>query len=115
MFALHALLADTVVLSGNLFGWHFAVTQSQLIYLLIAAIVGVIAEFIVGWRVPFGVIGAIIAALVGIWLLTDVIQLVIPGDPVIYGVPLFKALIGAILFVGLWHLLVSRRPRRRIA
>lgn len=115
MFALHTLLADTVILTGNLFGYHFEVTLSQLIYLAIAALVGIVAEFLVGWRVPFGLVGAIIAALVGIWLLTSVIQLTIPGDPVLYGVPILKALIGAVLFVAVWHLLVSRRPRRRLA
>ena|SRR5689334_22686882 len=91
------------------------VTTSLIIYLVVAAIVGLVAEFIVGWRVPFGFIGAIIAALVGIWLLTNVIQLNISGDPVVYGVPIIKALIGAIILVGLWHLLTYRawRPRRR--
>jgi len=44
-----------------------------IIYLIIAAIVGFLAEFIVGWRLPFGFIGAIIAALIGIWLMTQVI------------------------------------------
>ena len=43
------MLADTVVLTGNILGYHFVVTLSQLIYLAIAAIVGIVAEFIVGW------------------------------------------------------------------
>jgi uncharacterized membrane protein YeaQ/YmgE (transglycosylase-associated protein family) len=91
------------------------VTTGLIIYLVVAAIVGLIAEAIVGWRLPFGFIGAIIAALVGIWLLTNVIQLNINGDPVIYGVPIIKALIGAIVLVALWHLVTYRawRPRRR--
>ena len=87
--------------------------MSQIIYWAIAAIIGLIAEFIVGWRLPFGFIGAIIAALVGIWLLTNVINLVIPGDPVVYGVPLIKALIGAILLVALWHLITAPTWYRR--
>jgi uncharacterized membrane protein YeaQ/YmgE (transglycosylase-associated protein family) len=92
------------------------VTTGLIVYLVVAAIVGLIAEAIVGWRLPFGFIGAIIAALVGIWLLTNVIQLNINGDPVIYGVPIIKALLGAIILVALWHLLTYRawrRPRRR--
>src|SRR5579883_2273079 len=104
MFALHTLLADTVVMTGNIFGFHFVITMSQIIYWLIAAIVGIIAEFIVGWRLPFGFIGAILAALLGIWLLTDVF---------FYGVPLFKALLGAIILVGLWHLITYRSWGRR--
>jgi uncharacterized membrane protein YeaQ/YmgE (transglycosylase-associated protein family) len=92
------------------------VTTGLIVYLVVAAIVGLVAEALVGWRLPFGFIGAIIAALVGIWLLTNVIQLNISGDPVIYGVPIIKALIGAIILVALWHLLTYRawrRPRRR--
>ena len=36
---------------GNL---QLALYQSQHMYLLVAAIVGLVAEFIVGWRLPFG-------------------------------------------------------------
>ena len=91
------------------------ITTSQIIYLVVAAVVGLVAEFIVGWKLPFGFVGAIIAALVGIWLLTNVVQLNISGDPIIYGVPIIKALIGAIILVALWHLLTYRtwHPRRR--
>jgi len=89
------------------------ITTSQIVYLVVAAIVGFIAEFLVGWRLPFGFIGAIIAALVGIWLLTNVIQVVIPGDPVFYGVPIIKALLGAVLLVAVWHLLTYGAWRRR--
>ncbi len=107
------MFADTVILTGNVLGYHFVITLSQLIYLAIAAIVGIVAEFIVGWRLPLGVIGAIIAALVGIWLTTNVFILNIPGDPVFYGVPLFRALIGAIILVALWHLITYRSWSRR--
>jgi uncharacterized membrane protein YeaQ/YmgE (transglycosylase-associated protein family) len=95
----------------------FTITVSQIIYVAIAAIVGVLAEFIVGWRLPFGIIGAIIAALVGIWLLTNVVQVNIPGDFTIAGqpIPIIRALLGAMIVVGLWHLLTysswSRRDR----
>ncbi len=89
------------------------ITLDFIIYLIVAAIVGLIAELIVGWRLPFGFIGAIIAALLGIWLLTHVVVLVIPGDPTIYGVPIIKALIGAIIMVALWHLITYRSWYRR--
>lgn len=115
MIALHMLLADSVVLTATLFGHHVVVTLSQLVYWIIAAIVGLVAEFIVGWRLPLGIIGGFIAALIGIWLMTNAVNLVIPGDPILYGVPLFKTLIGAIIFVALWHILTYRswakRPR----
>jgi uncharacterized membrane protein YeaQ/YmgE (transglycosylase-associated protein family) len=89
------------------------ITTDLIVYLIIAAIVGLVAEFLVGWRLPFGFIGAIVAALIGIWLLTDVISLTISGDPVIYGVPIIKALLGAIILVALWHLLTTPLWRRR--
>jgi len=95
---------------------HFAtivITTGLIVYLIIAAIIGLIAEFLVGWRLPFGIIGAIVAALVGIWLVTNVIPIAISGDPVIDGVPIITALIGAIILVAIWHLLTAPLWRRR--
>jgi len=91
----------------------FTITQSEIAYVVVAAIVGVIAEFIVGWRLPGGIIGAIIASLVGIWVFTNVIPVNISGDPVIYGVPVIRALLGAIIFVIIWHALTYRTWHRR--
>jgi uncharacterized membrane protein YeaQ/YmgE (transglycosylase-associated protein family) len=105
MLALQLILADgvTIQLGDNV--WTFG--TNFIIYLIVAAIVGLVAEFIVGWRVPLGFIGAIIAALVGVWLLTKVIIITGIGDINVYGVPIFRALVGAIILVALWHLLTS--------
>ena len=118
MFTLLGELPLVTVNVGNL---HLALYLSQIMYLLIAAIVGFVAEFIVGWRLPFGIIGAIIAALVGIWIVTNVVILIIPGEPVLFGIPLFKALNGATLNAAHWYLQTyrlwhHRRPyyRRRV-
>ena len=108
-----ALLAEAPLITVNVGNLHLALYQSQLMYLLVAAIVGFVAEFIVGWRLPFGIIGAIIAALVGIWIVTNVVILIIPGDPVLFGMPLFKALIGAALLTALWYLLTYRMWHHR--
>ena len=113
MLMSHMLFVDTVVLTATIFGQHVVVTLSQLIYAIIAAIVGLVAEFIVGWRLPLGIVGGFIAALIGIWLMTTVVNLVIPGDPIVYGVPLLKTLIGAIVFVAIWHIITYRSWRRR--
>jgi uncharacterized membrane protein YeaQ/YmgE (transglycosylase-associated protein family) len=109
------LLAEVPLITINVGTFQLALYQSQLLYLLVAAIIGFVAEFIVGWRLPFGIIGAIIAALVGIWIVTNVVILIIPGDPILFGLPLFKTLIGAILFTALWYLLTYRlwHHRRR--
>ncbi|HET9920324.1 MAG TPA: transglycosylase [Ktedonobacteraceae bacterium] len=89
------------------------ITASFIIYLIVAAIVGVVAEYIVGWRLPFGIIGAIIAALIGIWLMTHLLIINGIGDIYVEGVPLIRALIGAIILVALWHLLTYRTWHRR--
>jgi uncharacterized membrane protein YeaQ/YmgE (transglycosylase-associated protein family) len=107
------LMAEVPLVTINVGNLHLALYLSQLMYFLVAAIVGFVAEFIVGWRLPFGIIGAIIAALVGIWIVTNVVTLIIPGDPVLFGVPLFKALIGSTIFVALWYLLTYRLWHRR--
>ena len=101
-------LGEVPLITINLGNVHLALYLSQLMYVLVAALVGFIAEFIVGWRLPFGIIGAIIAGLIGIWIVSNLVILIIPGDPVLFGVPLFKALIGAILFTALWYLLTYR-------
>jgi uncharacterized membrane protein YeaQ/YmgE (transglycosylase-associated protein family) len=111
--AMFTVLGELPLITINLGNVHLALYLSQLMYLLVAAFVGFVAEFIVGWRLPFGIIGAIIAALVGIWIVTTMVILIIPGDPVLFGIPLFKALIGATLFAALWYLLTYRLWHRR--
>ena len=111
MLAFTTVLADgiTIKIGDNV--WTFGL--NLIIYLIVAAIVGFIAEGIVGWRLPFGIIGAIIAALVGIWLMTQVIIISGIGDIYFDSVPLFRALVGAMIFVALWHLLTYGLWRRR--
>ena len=112
---LFTLLGEVPLITINGGHLHLALSQSQLMSLLVAAMVGFVAEFIVGWRLPFGVIGAIIAALVGIWIVTTGVLLIIPGDPVLLGMPLFKTLLGAMLFTALWYLLTYRLWHHRRA
>lgn len=107
-------LADVITIAIGNQVWH--VGMDVIVYIIIAAIIGVVAESIVGWRVPFGIIGAIIAGVIGVWLLTRVIIINGIGDYTLYGVPLLRALVGAIIFIVLWHALTggmgSRRRRR---
>src|SRR5579863_5138588 len=77
----------------------WSLSTNFIVYLIVAAIVGLLAEFIVGWRLPFGFVGAIIAALIGVWLMTNVIIITGLGDIYLYGVPIIRALIGAIILV----------------
>jgi len=114
---LSAFAANPVLLHGEILGKSFVITQSQLIYWGLAALVGLIAEFLVGWRLPLGILGAIAASLLGVWLFTDVISLPITGDIVIAGqiFPVVKAFVGAVVVVALWHILTypvwGRRDR----
>jgi uncharacterized membrane protein YeaQ/YmgE (transglycosylase-associated protein family) len=67
-----------------------------------------------GEDIHFGFVGAIIAALVGAWLLTKVIVISGIGDINVFGVPIVTALVGAIILVAIWQLLAFRlRPRDR--
>ena len=116
MYLLASLLthAITVTIGNN----SFTFGANVIVYLVVAAVVGLIAETLVGWRLPFGFIGAIIAALIGIWLMTNLIQITGVGDiyiPTTPKVPLFRALIGAAILVALWHLITypAYRGRRR--
>jgi uncharacterized membrane protein YeaQ/YmgE (transglycosylase-associated protein family) len=106
--------AITVTIGGS----SFTFGANVIVYLIVAAIVGLLAETIVGWRLPFGFVGAIIAALIGIWIMTNLIIITGLGDiyiPTNPRVPLIRALIGAIILVAIWHLITYPlyRSRRR--
>jgi uncharacterized membrane protein YeaQ/YmgE (transglycosylase-associated protein family) len=106
IFSHSPILADgvTIALGGHV--WTFG--TNVIVYIIIAAIVGILAEFIVGWRLPFGIVGAIIAGIIGVWLMTQVIVISGFGDITVDGVPLIRALIGAIILIAIWHLLTYR-------
>jgi len=111
MAALSMILADgiTIHIGDNV--WSFS--SNFIVYLIIAAIVGIVAEFIVGWRLPFGIIGAIIAGVIGVWLMTQVINISGFNDYYVDGVPLIRALIGAVILIAIWHALTYRGWHRR--
>jgi uncharacterized membrane protein YeaQ/YmgE (transglycosylase-associated protein family) len=111
MLALPFILADGVTIK---LGDHvFTFGINFIIYLIVAAVVGLVAEALVGRRLPFGFVGAIIAALIGAWLLTQVIVINGIGDIYVYGVPLLRALVGAIILVAIWQLLTAGLSRGR--
>ncbi|HEU5375617.1 MAG TPA: hypothetical protein VFV38_09280 [Ktedonobacteraceae bacterium] len=110
-FAQNLILADGVTIHIGDHVWTFS--TNFIIYLLIAAIVGIVAEFIVGWRMPLGIVGAIIAGIIGVWLMTQVIIITGFNDITYNGVPLIRALIGAIILVALWHALTYRSWHHR--
>jgi uncharacterized membrane protein YeaQ/YmgE (transglycosylase-associated protein family) len=108
---MYTILADGITIHLGNNAWSFS--TSFITYLVIAAIVGLIAEFIVGWRLPFGIIGSVVAGLVGIWLMTQVIIITGLPDWSYNGVQLVPALIGALILVSVWHMLTYRSWRSR--
>ena len=62
LLALSTVIGDGVTIKVGSNVWTIGL--GFIIYLIVAAIVGLIAEAIVGWRVPFGFVGAIIAAII---------------------------------------------------
>jgi uncharacterized membrane protein YeaQ/YmgE (transglycosylase-associated protein family) len=74
-----------------------------LILLIVAAVCGALGEMIGGVKVPGGWIGSIIAGLVGAWIGSALLHF----GPVIGGIQIIPAILGAILFVLLLRVLLS--------
>jgi len=72
-----------------------------------------------GWFRALGLLGNIIVGLIGIWLMLNVLHFVLPGDPVVAGVPILTSILGAMIIDILLSLLVRgvgpRRSWRRRA
>jgi uncharacterized membrane protein YeaQ/YmgE (transglycosylase-associated protein family) len=82
------------------------------VYLLVAAIVGLVAERIVGSG-PWGLLGSIIVGLLGIWVMLNVVHWVVPGDLQVAGVPVLTAILGAVIVDLVLSLLVRGTGPRR--
>jgi uncharacterized membrane protein YeaQ/YmgE (transglycosylase-associated protein family) len=76
-----------------------------LILLVVAAVAGACGEMIAGGKVPGGWIGSILAGLVGAWLGSMLLRF----GPVIGGIQVIPAILGAALFVAILRLLSGLR------
>ena len=86
------------------------ITFGQLIiWIIIAAIVGVIGELIAGRRAPDGILGAIIVGFLAIFLIVGVLHFHIGDEPLLNGVPLISSVIVAAILVFLWSRFAYRR------
>jgi len=86
------------------------VTLTQfVIWLIIAAIIGIIAEFISGRRAPAGILGAIMIGLFSIFLIVGFFHFHIAGEPLFEGVPVVSTIIAAIVLVVIWSSFAYRR------
>src|SRR4029077_7974179 len=78
-----------------------------LILLLVGAVVGLIAERLFNRSLPFECIGAIVAGLLGAWLMTDVLDIIIAPQVSVGGIPLISAILGAIIVVFVFSLVAT--------
>ena len=85
--------------------------KELLILLLIGLMVGLVAEAIVGARVPLGFVGAVILGMLGAWIAGHVLHFSISPEYTINGVPLFRSLIGAVILALIWVLAMRGRAR----
>jgi uncharacterized membrane protein YeaQ/YmgE (transglycosylase-associated protein family) len=80
-----------------------------LIWILIAALVGVVGELLARRRAPDGIIGAILVGLLAIFLIVGVFHFHIAGEPSLDNVPLISSIIVAALLVAIWSGFAYRR------
>lgn len=78
-----------------------------LVLLLVGAIAGLIGERLVGRGMPGGLIGAIVAGLVGAWLMVDVLKIVLAPEFSLAGIPILSAILGAAVVVFVFSLLAG--------
>jgi uncharacterized membrane protein YeaQ/YmgE (transglycosylase-associated protein family) len=85
-------------------------TFTQLfIWILIAALVGVVGELLARRRAPDGIVGAILVGFLAIFLIVGVFHFHITGEPSLDNVPLLSSIIVAALLVAIWSGFAYRR------
>ena len=80
-----------------------------LIWIVLAALVGVVGELLARRRAPDGIVGAIIVGFLAIVLIVGVFHFHITGEPLLGGVPLISTIIVAALLVAIWSGFAYRR------
>ena len=87
-----------------------------LVMLVLAAVLGWLADLFAGGRVPLGFFGSILFGLLGAWVAADLVRPRIPWElpkePTFDGVMLVTAGIGAFVFSLFWCILATRMTRR---
>ncbi|MBF6612399.1 MAG: hypothetical protein IVW55_04655 [Chloroflexi bacterium] len=87
-----------------------------LVLVLLAALIGYVADLFAGGRVPLGFFGSILFGVLGAWVATQIVRprlpLSLPKEPALDGVMLITAAIGAFVFSLFWCIFTSRLARR---
>jgi len=84
-----------------------------IVYILIAGVSAFLAMRILGADYPFGFFGAFVAAVLGAWLMVNVLHLALLPEIAYGGVPIISAVIGALILAVLWAVATNGRHRRR--
>jgi uncharacterized membrane protein YeaQ/YmgE (transglycosylase-associated protein family) len=80
-----------------------------LIWILIAAVVGVVGELLARRRAPDGIVGAIMGGLLAMFLMVGVLHFHITGEPKLEHVPVISSIIVAAILVAIWSGFAYRR------
>ena len=80
-----------------------------LIWIIIAALVGVVGELLARRRAPDGIVGATLVGLLAIFLIVGVFHFHIAGEPFLGDVPLISTIVVAALMVAIWSGFAYRR------
>ncbi|MFN3649350.1 MAG: GlsB/YeaQ/YmgE family stress response membrane protein [Armatimonadota bacterium] len=78
-----------------------------LLLLVVAAVAGACGELIAGGKVPGGMLGSMVAGLIGAWIGGMLVRV----GPVLWGIQIIPAILGAAIFVLILRLLTSSRQR----
>lgn len=89
-----------------------------IIWLIIAAVVGVIGELIARRRTPDGFLGALIVGFIAIFIVVGLLHFHFAGEPMVNGVPIITSIIVAAILVAIWssfayHRVSPYSPRSR--
>ena len=79
-----------------------------IVWLIIAALVGVVGELVARRRTPFGIVGAIMVGFIAIFLVVGVLHWHMIGEPYLNDVPLITSILAAAVLVLLWSAFAYR-------
>ena len=109
------LLALLLILVVIALFWVTANVIGVLVYLVIAGLIGALADAVVPGHIPFGWLGAILAGVVGSWLGVWIFNAMgVGAGPVLAGIPIIPALVGAVILAFLLEALMGTSRRRRV-
>ena len=81
--------------------------EHLLVFLMVGAVAGVMAERITNRTMPYGWLGATAAGLTGAWLMTDGLHVEIAPQLSVGGIPLISSILGAAIVVTLFSVVTG--------